>query len=43
MTIDFGAGKAIALVDPSNVPSRAAFEKAVEDAGFTLVKLEMPE
>lgn len=41
--MDLGEGKAIVLVDPANVPSKSAFEKAVEDAGFTLVKLELPK
>jgi len=41
--IDLGTGMVEVVVDESNVPSRAAIEQAVEDAGFTLESVSFPE
>lgn len=41
--IDMGSGKVTAKLSPSHHPTRDQLAKAIDNTGFTLVKIEMPQ
>jgi copper chaperone CopZ len=42
VSIDMGSGKVLAKLSPSNHPTRDQLAKAIDQTGFTLVKIDMP-
>lgn len=43
VSIDMGSGRVLAKLTPSNHPTRDQLAKAIDQTGFTLVKIDMPQ
>lgn len=43
VAIDMGSGRVLARLAPERHPTRDQLARAVEETGFTLVRIEMPE
>jgi copper chaperone CopZ len=43
VTIDMGSGKVLAKLSPDKRPTRDQLAKAIDQTGFTLVKIDMPQ
>jgi copper chaperone CopZ len=43
VTIDMGSGKVLAKLSPDKHPTRDQLAKAIDETGFTLVKIDMPQ
>lgn len=42
VAVNLDEGKVVALMADGPMPPKSAFEKAIEDSGMTLMRIEMP-